>query len=76
MYIYDKLYFLVHMHVIKYINMSVYTPHKYLLSNFHVFGAPIYVLDPKLHPKMAAKKYYDGIYGIQLHVFNHDYIII
>ena len=30
-------------------NRSIYTTHKYLLSIFHVFGAPNYVSDPKLH---------------------------
>ena len=29
-------------------NRSTYTQKKYLLSNCHVFGAPTYVLEPKL----------------------------
>ena len=28
--------------------ISTYTPHKYLLSNCHIFGDTTYVLEPKL----------------------------
>ena len=60
-------------------NRSTYTLKKYLLSNCHVFGAPTYVLEPKLQNldvnnlKNSAKKQQDLVYWINMHKFNHDY---